>query len=102
MQSSIFKKYRLPKFKNEILSMAHVYLPSFITEYFLSIGEHPCWSDLSGVFLSIGGSKEDPKNDDRINEECDDTLTRFNTMVTCVDRIQIPADIKIQDNTPEM
>ena len=84
------------------MSMAQVYLPSFITEYFLSIGEHPCWTDLSGVFLSIGGSKDDPKIDDGINEACDNSLTRFNTMVTCVDRIQIPVDIKNQDNTPEM
>ena len=82
--------------------MAQVYLPSFITEYFLSIGDHPCWSDLSGVFLSIGGSKEDPKNDDRINETYDDSLTRFNTMVTCADRIQFPVDIKLQDKAPEM
>ena len=81
--------------------MAHVYLPSSITEYFLFIGEHPCWSDLSGVFLSIGGSKDDPRNDEQINEEYDDSLTRFNTMVTCVDRIQIPCDIKHQDSSPE-
>ena len=81
--------------------MAQVYLPSFITEYFLSIGEHPCWSDLSGVFLSIGGSKDDPKNDEQINEEYEDSLTRFNTIVTCADRIQIPCDIKHQDSTPK-
>ena len=70
--------------------MAHSYLPPFITEYMSSIGENPCWSDWSDVFLSKGGSKEDQKNGCNIDEPYDDSLTRFNTLVTCIDKAQIP------------
>ena len=71
-----------------------------------SIGEHPCWSDWSDVFLSKGGSTEDPckgYKDDGISEGAipsTHSLSRFQTMVTCVDRIPIHTVLALDEPDP--
>ena len=69
----------------------------------LSLGEHPCWSDWSDVFLSKGGSKDDAKKDESSDEYkySNMDLTRFNTMVTCADKIQQPTVIALDPDPPE-
>ena len=87
--------------------MARSYLPSFITEYFSSIEEHHCWSDWTDVFLSKGGSKEDPckgYEEGGISEaEISSThsLTRFQTMITCDDRIEIQPNLALDESDPD-
>ena len=84
--------------------MARSYLPSFITEYFSSIEEHPCWSDWTDVFLSKGGSKEDPCKEyeqDGFSEASAHSLTRFQTMITCDDRIEIQPNLAIHESDPK-
>ena len=71
------------------------FLPSVLTEYFKSFGADSCFFELSDIFLSKGGSKQNTyelnenseKNDDM---ECSlDSLAKFQTMMTCVEKNQI-------------
>ena len=84
--------------------MARSYLPSFITEYFSSIEEHHCWSDWTDVFLSKGGSKEDPckeYEEDGFSKSSTHSLTRFQTMITCDDRIEKEPNPAINESNPD-
>ena len=79
---------RLPKFKAEVKNMLIEFLPSRISVYISNVGENPCWSDWSSVFLSKGGSKENPCSSIDLSNNSRHGVTTLDVRFTAVDQDQ--------------